>query len=400
MMQQHERRWHSLWPLWSVLALALLAAVAAWWYWPQLLWQSVSWQKSLHQQMIGLLQRAAQHPHQAGLALLGFSLAYGILHALGPGHGKVVIATFLATHPVRLKTSLRLTLAAAIVQGGVAIALVTVVLIVLQASSRQLHLSSYWLEKGSYLLVVGLGVWLCWRALRQLRRSGKMRVQQGAMSAQQGVISAQQSAMSLQQSAMSAQQGVISAQQSAMSLQQSAISAQQSAMSAQQGVISAQQSAMSLQQGAMRIHQLRPRDYQHDAHCGCGHQHLPDEQQLARATNWKTSLLVVLSMGLRPCSGAIMMLLFSRVIGVYAWGILSALAMALGTALTVSMMALLVQSSRALALKLNRHAAPAPWQRVALHSLALAGGLLLIIGGIVLWLSAQPAISGGLRALR
>lgn len=351
MMQQHERRWHSLWPLWSVLALALLAAVAAWWYWPQLLWQSVSWQKSLHQQMIGLLQRAAQHPHQAGLALLGFSLAYGILHALGPGHGKVVIATFLATHPVRLKTSLRLTLAAAIVQGGVAIALVTVVLIVLQASSRQLHLSSYWLEKGSYLLVVGLGVWLCWRALRQLRRSGKMRVQQGAMSAQQGVISAQQS-------------------------------------------------AMSLQQGAMRIHQLRPRDHQHDAHCGCGHQHLPDEQQLARATNWKTSLLVVLSMGLRPCSGAIMMLLFSRVIGVYAWGILSALAMALGTALTVSMMALLVQSSRALALKLNRHAAPAPWQRVALHSLALAGGLLLIIGGIVLWLSAQPAISGGLRALR
>ncbi|MDR7344845.1 ABC-type nickel/cobalt efflux system permease component RcnA [Pantoea alhagi] len=330
MMQQHERRWHSLWPLWSVLALALLAALAAWWYWPQLLWQSVNWQKSLHQQMIGLLQRAAQHPHQAGLALLGFSLAYGILHALGPGHGKVVIATFLATHPVRLKTSLRLTLAAAIVQGGVAIALVTVVLIVLQASSRQLHLSSYWLEKGSYLLVVGLGVWLCWRALRQLRRSGKMRVQQSAM----------------------------------------------------------------------RIHQLRPLDHQHDAHCGCGHQHLPDEQQLARATNWKTSLLVVLSMGLRPCSGAIMMLLFSRVIGVYAWGILSALAMALGTALTVSMMALLVQSSRALALRLNRRAAPAPWQRVALHSLALAGGLLLIIGGIVLWLSAQPAVSGGLRALR
>lgn len=357
-MQQHERRWRSLWPLWSVLALALLAALAAWWYWPQLLWQSVSWQKSLHQQMTGLLQRAAQHPQQAGLALLGFSLAYGILHALGPGHGKVVIATFLATHPVRLKTSLRLTLAAAIVQGGVAIALVTVMLIVLQASSRQLHLSSYWLEKGSYLLVIGLGVWLCWRALRQLRRSGKLRAQPGAKSAQPG------------------------------------------ALAAQQGAKSAQQSAILAQPGALRIHQLRPLDHQHDAHCGCGHQHLPDEQQLARATNWKTSLLVVLSMGLRPCSGAIMMLLFSRVIGVYAWGILSALAMALGTALTVSMMALLVQSSRALALRLNRHAAPAPWQRVALHSLALAGGLLLIIGGIVLWLSAQPAVSGGLRALR
>ncbi|GLR10447.1 nickel transporter [Mixta theicola] len=316
-------RWHRLWPLWSVLALALLAALAAWWYWPQLLWQSVIWQKSLHQQMTGLLQQVAQQPHQAGLALLGFSLMYGILHALGPGHGKVVIATFLATHPVRLKTSLRLTLAAAIVQGAVAVALVTVMLVILQTSSRQLHLSSYWLEKGSYLLVTALGVWLCWRALRQLGRNG-----------------------------------------------------------------------------ALRIQQLRPLDHQHNEHCGCGHQHLPDNQQLARATGWKISLLVVLSMGLRPCSGAIMMLLFSRVIGVYAWGVLSALAMALGTALTVSMMALLVQSSRTLALRLNRRAAPAPWQRVALHSLALAGGLLLIIGGIILWLSAQPAISGGLRALR
>lgn len=315
----------SLWPLWGMLTLVLLAAVAAWWFWPQLLWQSVSWQKALHQQMTGLLQQVAQQPQQAGLALGGFSLIYGILHALGPGHGKVVIATFLATHPTRLKTSLKLTLAAALVQGAVAVGLVTLMLIILQASSRQLHLSSFWLEKGSYLLVVGLGLWLCWRALRQLMR---------------------------------------------------------------------------LRRGKMRIQQLRPIDHQHDEHCGCGHQHLPDNEQLMRATGWKTSLLVVLSMGLRPCSGAIMMLLFSRVIGVYGWGVIGALAMALGTALTVSVMALLVQSARALAIRLNRRAAPAPWQRVALHSLALAGGLLLIAGGIILWLSAQPAVSGGLRALR
>ncbi|MEQ4531664.1 MAG: nickel/cobalt transporter, partial [Mixta sp.] len=266
-----------------MLTLVLLAAVAAWWFWPQLLWQSVSWQKALHQQMTGLLQQVAQQPQQAGLALVGFSLIYGILHALGPGHGKVVIATFLATHPTRLKTSLKLTLAAALVQGAVAVGLVTLMLIILQASSRQLHLSSFWLEKGSYLLVVGLGLWLCWRALRQLMR---------------------------------------------------------------------------LCTGKMRIQQLRPINHQHDEHCGCGHQHLPDNEQLMRATGWKTSLLVVLSMGLRPCSGAIMMLLFSRVIGVYGWGVIGALAMALGTALTVSVMALLVQSARALAIRLNRRAAP------------------------------------------
>ncbi|WP_160621976.1 nickel/cobalt transporter [Mixta intestinalis] len=319
--------WKHLWPLWTLLALLLAGACAAWWYWPQLLWHSVSWQRSLHREMVGILQRVAEQPRQAGVTLFGFSLVYGILHALGPGHGKVVIATFLATHPTRLKTSLQLTLAAAVVQGIVAVALVTLMLIILQTTSRQLHLTSFWLEKGSYLLVIGLGGWLCWRALRQLMR---LRSSKG---------------------------------------------------------------------GAPHIHHLRPLDHQHHAHCGCGHQHLPDNEQLARVTGWKTSLLLVLSMGLRPCSGAIMMLLFSRVIGVYGWGVVSALAMALGTALTVSAMALLVQSSRALALRLNQRAAPALWQRVALHSLALAGGMLLLAGGLILWFSAQPAVSGGLRGL-
>ncbi|HAI51520.1 MAG TPA: nickel transporter, partial [Enterobacteriaceae bacterium] len=40
------------------------------------------------------------------------------------GHGKVVIATWLATHPSRLKTSLGLTFASSLLQGLVAIGLV------------------------------------------------------------------------------------------------------------------------------------------------------------------------------------------------------------------------------------------------------------------------------------
>jgi ABC-type nickel/cobalt efflux system permease component RcnA len=40
----------------------------------------------------------------------------------------------------------------------VAIALVVVVLTLLQLPARQLHLSSFWLEKGSYLLVGALGL--------------------------------------------------------------------------------------------------------------------------------------------------------------------------------------------------------------------------------------------------
>ncbi|MFS2222042.1 nickel/cobalt transporter [Pantoea sp. B65] len=312
-----------------LLLSALLLATAGLWLWqqwPQLLLQSVLWQKTLHQQMTALLQQVELNPQQTGLTLLGFSVIYGILHAAGPGHGKVVIATFLATHPTKVKTSLQLTLAAAVVQGLMGIALVTLLLVVLKLSSRQLHLSSYWLEKGSYLMVIALGGWLCLRALRQLWR-----------------------------------------------LLRPAASG--------------------------RIIALRPVDHLHHADCGCGHQHVADRRQLARAVGWKTKTVVVLSMGLRPCSGALMMLLFSKVIGVYLWGVLSAIAMALGTALTVSAMALLVQTSRALAGRLSRHTTAAGWQKVALQSIGLAGGVVLIIAGVMLWQSAQPAIAGGIRGI-
>ena len=70
----------------------------------------------------------------------------------------------------------------------------------------------------------------------------------------------------------------------------------------------------------MQIHALRPH-HQHDENCGCGHAHLPSAGQMVGK---KTQALVVFSMGMRPCSGAIMMLLFAKVIGVYAWGVASA----------------------------------------------------------------------------
>jgi len=325
--QRSRSGWRQAWPLYLLLSLFAAAGIAVWLYWPQILLQSVVWQRELHREMTALLQQVASQPHKVGLTLMGFSLAYGILHALGPGHGKVVIATFLATHPTKMKTSMQLTMAAAVLQGGVAIALVTIMLMVLQLSSRQLHLGSYWLEKGSYLLVIGLGFWLCGRAGIRIARL--------------------------------------------------------------------------LKKPRLTIHRLltagQGHAHQHHEHCGCGHQHMPDREMLAKAVSGKTKALVVLSMGLRPCSGAIMMLLFSKVIGVYWWGVLSALAMAVGTAVTVTAMALLVQVSRALALKLS--SGKNGRGELIRASLSLAGGLLLLAIGAILWLSAQPALSGGIRPL-
>jgi len=312
-----------LWPFWLMAGLFLGGALLVWLYWSQILLQSVLWQKDLHRQMTQLLQQVAEQPHKAGLSLVIFSLLYGVLHALGPGHGKVVIATFLATHPSRVRTSIRLTLLASLLQGSVAIVLVTVMLVLLKTSSRQLHLSSFWLEKGSYLLVIGLGVMIGYRALRALWR---------ALHPRQ----------------------------------------------------------------TLAFRAFRPQ-HQHDEQCGCGHAHLPTPQQMSGNVSGRTQLLVVVSMGLRPCSGAIMMLLFSKVIGVYGWGILSAAVMAAGTALTISAIGLLVQQARSVAQRLAQPGAAPGITRLLMPVLALTGSLILIVAGIALWQSAQLTLGGGIR---
>ncbi|MFB4412312.1 nickel/cobalt transporter [Pantoea eucalypti] len=312
-----------LWPLWLIAGLFSGGALLVWLYWSQILLQSVLWQKDLHRQMTQLLQQVAEQPHQAGISLVIFSLIYGVLHALGPGHGKVVIATFLATHPSRVRTSIRLTLLASLLQGSVAIVLVTVMLVLLKTSSRQLHLSSFWLEKGSYLLVIGLGVMIGYRALRALW--------------------------------------------------------------------------LALRPRPAPVFRAFQPQHQHDEHCGCGHAHLPTPQQMNGNVSWKTQMLVVVSMGLRPCSGAIMMLLFAKVIGVYGWGILSAAVMALGTALTISAIGLLVQQARSVAQRLAQPGAGAGIMRLLIPILALTGSLILIVVGIALWQSARLTLGGGIR---
>lgn len=314
-----KRRWLHLWPLALFLILAAIGALWLWQAWPQVMMKSILWQRDVNQQMSGLLKAVAENPTKAGGSLLIFSFLYGVLHALGPGHGKIVITTWLATHPSKLKSSIGLTLASSLLQGLVAIALVVVVLTVLQLPARQLHMSSFWLEKGSYALVGVLGGLLCWRAIKKLRALLRKPTFK-----------------------------------------------------------------------AFTTHHV------HDAHCGCGHQHLPTQEQLQGKDDWRARLMIILSMGMRPCSGAIMVLLFSKVIGVFSWGVVSALAMAAGTSLTITSLALLVHSFRQLAVKLSGNTTPVLWRQVGWTTLALAGGVILLVAAVTMWISAVP-VGRGLR---
>jgi ABC-type nickel/cobalt efflux system permease component RcnA len=85
-------------------------------------------------------------------------------------------------------------------------------------------------------------------------------------------------------------------------------------------------------------HQHMPA-HQHNADCGCGHLHVPDPALVSGKLNWSRATSAILAIGLRPCTGAVFVLVFTLSQGFFIAGIAAALAMGLGTGLTVAALA-------------------------------------------------------------
>ncbi len=62
--------------------------------------------------------------------------------------------------------------------------------------------------------------------------------------------------------------------------------------------------------------------------------------------DWKTAWSAVAAVGIRPCSGALIVLTFAFLNGLWAGGLLSVFAMALGTAITVATLAILAVTAK------------------------------------------------------
>lgn len=292
-------------------------------HWPMLLQISVSWQKQLNHSLTELLQATSRDPLQSGIILIAISFLYGVLHAVGPGHGKLIITTYIATNPTRLKQSIILSLLASLLQGLVAIMLVSTILIIFQLSTRHLNLVSQYSEKLSYGFIILLGILCCLKAFRQLwkiRQKSKVQVRQVRAI---------------------------------------------SPLNTTQAFV------------------MSP-PTQSDDICNCGHQHVVSPQQLP--ISLKAQAIVVFSMGLRPCSGALLVLIFSYVIGVYQWGIMATMAMALGTALTICAIAFFVYSLRDIAVRLaqKQGLSFSPYWGVVV---GLCAGFVFILLGLLMYQS-------------
>lgn len=130
------------------------------------------------------------------------------------------------------------------------------------------------------------------------------------------------------------------------------------------------------------------RDHHHDHHhhdaCGCGHAHGPTPDQAAQVAGWRDAAVLVAGIALRPCSGALFLLIVSWQMGIAAAGVAGTYAMGLGTAFVTVAVAALSVSLREGALA----ALPGRQMARALPVFELATGAIVAIVAIQLMLAA------------
>ena len=143
-------------------------------------------------------------------------------------------------------------------------------------------------------------------------------------------------------------------------------------------------------------HHHHHHDHHHDHHHGHSHaegeacHHIVDARELAGPLSWRKILAVVFSVGIRPCTGAILVLIFALTQGMFWAGVAATFAMAIGTAITVAALATLALGSRELVLKLGGRSgafANAVWTICALGGSAL----ILLLGATLFVASLGPA---------
>ena len=316
----------------SVLVAALVASLfplpdAARALWSAAVLEARALHHGLHHQLSSAVRALRAEGATAAWGLVTLSFLYGVFHAAGPGHGKVVISTYLLTHESQLRRGLVLSVVSSLCQGATAIVAVTTVVGLLGFTLRQAEGATTGLESLSYGLVALVGVMLV------ATRLGRVWRRRGASS-----------------------------------------------------TFGRNDEPARPRTG----HDAEP----HVAACStCGHRHGPSSHDLDAPLSWHGIVGIVASIGLRPCTGAVLVLLVAYSIGLRWAGIGAVLAMSLGTALTVSLLAALSVYARQTALRLT---ALMPDHRagrlsIALDVVAVLGGLVLMVAGIVMLQAASGA---------
>lgn len=129
---------------------------------------AIAWQRDAQNALAGALRALRAGQPGATLSFLTLCFGHGFLHALGPGHGKAVIAAFGAASAASLRNLLGLAAVSSMAQAAVAVGIVYAGVWILDGARDRVEGLGRMIEPLSFGLISILGVLLCWRGLRHL----------------------------------------------------------------------------------------------------------------------------------------------------------------------------------------------------------------------------------------
>ena len=130
-------------------------------------------------------------------------------------------------------------------------------------------------------------------------------------------------------------------------------------------------------------------DEAHEHGPNCGHFHMPDPALLGKHFSWRDAALTVVTAGSRPCSGAILILVFAMAQGIFWAGVWATLAMALGTAITTGALAAVAVLAKGVALRMTGETSRKGM--IAMRALECAAALAVFLLGAGLLLGVTGA---------
>jgi ABC-type nickel/cobalt efflux system permease component RcnA len=258
--------------------------------------------------------RAAKSDGSAVWALLAISFAYGIFHAAGPGHGKAVISSYLVANQETARRGIALSFVSAMLQSLVAVLIVAIGAWLLNITAKTMCGAEKVIAIASYGLIAAFGARLVWT-------KGGSFIQ---------ALQANPPGPELAMASASASHGHVGHDHH------------------HHDHSHAHHDHAHHDHGHDHAH---ADDHVHDEHCGHSHGPLPSE--LAGPGGWRRGIGAIFAVGLRPCSGAILVLVFALAQGLFWAGIAATFAMGLGTAITVASIAVLAVSARGVARRLS-----------------------------------------------
>lgn len=301
-------------------------------------------------------------------SLVSLSFLYGVFHAAGPGHGKAVISSYMIANEIQLKRGIVIAIISSFLQGITALLVVGAAYLILRGTSITLTNATDFLEQASYLLVAGFGAWMLVRKVRSLVSNAARRP--AAAPAMAGMPAGMQ----------------FHAHEDDAYCDCDHTAVQRLAPAKSSLKIGPSSAGTTNFLGSGKSKKAAVADFCEE----CGHAHMPSPQALGGENfSLKEAFSAVVAVGLRPCSGAIIVVTFSLLNSLYLGGLLSVLAMSIGTAITVSLLAVMAVSAKGLAMKLAGDGTVAT--RVG-TMIEIAGAFFVMALGIVLFLAARQFV--------